>query len=34
MVDAVEVTANGIGRTVTLTVHLEGVVDAGHPVRG
>jgi Serine phosphatase RsbU, regulator of sigma subunit len=34
MVDAVEVTTHGIGRTVTLTLRLEGDSDAGHPVQG
>jgi serine phosphatase RsbU (regulator of sigma subunit)/anti-sigma regulatory factor (Ser/Thr protein kinase) len=34
MVDAVEVTIHGTGQTVTLTLHLEGDSDAGHPVQG
>ncbi|MFI5254928.1 MAG: ATP-binding protein, partial [Candidatus Limnocylindrales bacterium] len=34
MVDAVEVTTNGTGRTVAMTLHLEGDGDAGHPVQG
>jgi anti-sigma regulatory factor (Ser/Thr protein kinase) len=34
MVDAVEVATHGTGRTVTLTLHLEGDSDAGHPVPG
>ena len=34
MVDAVEVATHGAGRTVTLTLHLEGDSDAGHPVQG
>ncbi|MCJ7711833.1 MAG: SpoIIE family protein phosphatase [Chloroflexi bacterium] len=34
MVDAVEVATHSTGRTVTLTLHLEGDIDAGHPVQG
>ena len=34
MVDEVEVTTHGTGQTVTLTLHLEGDGDAGHPVQG
>jgi serine phosphatase RsbU (regulator of sigma subunit)/anti-sigma regulatory factor (Ser/Thr protein kinase) len=34
MVDAMEVTPHGTGQTVTLTLHLEGASDAGHPVHG
>jgi serine phosphatase RsbU (regulator of sigma subunit)/anti-sigma regulatory factor (Ser/Thr protein kinase) len=34
MVDAMEVTAHGTGQTVTLTLHLKGADDAGHPVPG
>jgi serine phosphatase RsbU (regulator of sigma subunit)/anti-sigma regulatory factor (Ser/Thr protein kinase) len=34
MVDAMEVTTNGAGQTVTLTLHLEGDGDAAHPVQG
>ncbi len=33
MVDAMEVTPHGTGQTVTLTLHLEGANDAGHPVQ-
>jgi anti-sigma regulatory factor (Ser/Thr protein kinase) len=34
MVDAMEVTPHGTGQTVTLTLHLEGANNAGHPVHG
>jgi serine phosphatase RsbU (regulator of sigma subunit)/anti-sigma regulatory factor (Ser/Thr protein kinase) len=34
MVDAMEITAHGTGQTVTLTLHLKGVGDAGHSVPG
>jgi anti-sigma regulatory factor (Ser/Thr protein kinase) len=34
MVDAMDVTTRGAGRAVTLTLHLEGDTDAGHPVQG
>jgi Serine phosphatase RsbU, regulator of sigma subunit len=34
MVDALEVETHGTGQTVTLTLHLEGDSDAGHPVQG
>ena len=34
MVDAVDATTHGTGQTVTLTLHLEGDGDAGHPVPG
>ena len=34
MVDAMEVTPDGTGQTVTLTLHLEGAGDARHPVHG
>jgi serine phosphatase RsbU (regulator of sigma subunit)/anti-sigma regulatory factor (Ser/Thr protein kinase) len=34
MVDAAEFTTRGTGQTMTLTLHLEGDSDAGHPVQG
>ena len=34
MVDAVTVETGGSGRTVALTLHLEGAGDAGHPIQG
>ena len=33
MVDAMEVSTHGTGQTVTLTLHLQGGGDAGHPVQ-